>query len=155
MQGMRRLILWLSCVGLGAMALPCSSGASERAFAVISAPGTTEHHLTRETLALMFRRKQNFWDNGVRVQAVNLPATHPLRHAFSLAVLGQTPESMEDYWREMYFNGVLPPHVLASEEAVILFVSSTPGAIGYVSTCMPEHGVNLVLMVGDVPFCSK
>jgi len=155
MQRMRRLSVWLSCALMGAAALLPHANAGERAFAVISAPGTTERHLTRETIALMFRRKQNFWDNGVRVQAVNLPASHPLRHTFSLTVLGQTPEAMEEYWREMYFNGVLPPHVLASEEAVILFVSSTPGAIGYVSTCVPEHGVNVVLTVGDVPSCNK
>ena len=151
----RRLAAGLCGALLGAAAWLSTARASERPFAVISAPGTTDHHLTRETLALMFRRKQNFWDNGIRVQAVNLPAAHPLRRSFSLAILGQAPESMEDYWREMYFNGVLPPHVLASEEAVMLFVSSTPGAIGYVSTCLPEHGVNVVLMVGDVPLCNK
>jgi len=157
MRLMRRLSVCLIGALLGGGALLPTAWASERAFAVISAPGTTEHerHLARETVALMFRRKQNFWDNGVRVQAVNLPAAHPLRRAFSVAILGQAPEDMEDYWREMYFNGVLPPHVLASEEAVILFVSSTPGAIGYVSACLPEHGVNVVLMVGDVPFCNK
>jgi hypothetical protein len=55
----------------------------------------------------------------------------------------------------MYFHGVLPPHVLASEEAVILFVSSTPGAIGYVSGCVPEHKVNVVLMVGELPACPR
>ena len=61
---------------------------------------------------------------------------------------------MDDYWREMYFHGVLPPHVLASEAAVILFVSTTPGAIGYVSGCVPQHGVNVVLTVGDLPVCN-
>jgi hypothetical protein len=55
----------------------------------------------------------------------------------------------------MYFHGVLPPYVLASEEAVILFVSATPGAIGYVSACIPEHGVDVVLLVGELPTCPK
>ena len=85
----------------------------------------------------------------------NLPPTHPLRHSFSQSILGQAPEAMEDYWREMYFHGVLPPHVLASEEAVILFVSSTPGAIGYISACPAERKVNVVLLVGDVPNCTR
>jgi hypothetical protein len=129
--------------------------AIERPFAVITAPGTTDHHLTHETLSLIFRRKQNYWENGTRIQPVNLPPTHPLRRAFSLFILGHLPEDLEDYWREMYFHGVLPPHVLASEEAVILFVSSTPGAIGYVSGCVPEHKVNVVLMVGELPTCPR
>lgn len=141
---------------LASLALPVSKAqAVERSFAVIAAPGVAERHLTRETLSLIFRRKQNFWDSGSRIQAVNLPLAHPLRHVFSQTIIGQAPEAMEDYWREMYFHGILPPHVLASEEAVILFVNSTPGAIGYISACPPERKLNIVLQVGDVPGCSR
>lgn len=136
------------------LAMP-AAWATERPFAVITAPGVTEHHLTHETVSLIFRRKQNYWADGTRIQPVNLPPAHPLRRAFSQGILGHLPEDLEDYWREMYFHGVLPPHVLASEEAVILFVNATPGAIGYVSGCVPEHGANVVLMVGELPTCSR
>jgi len=137
-----------------ALAVP-DAWAAERSFAVIAAAGVAEQRLTRESISLIFKRKQTYWENGTRIQPVNLPPAHPLRRAFSQSMLGQLPEAMGDYWREMYFHGVLPPHVLASEEAVILFVSSTPGALGYVSTCIPEHGVNVVLMVGEVPSCAR
>jgi len=137
-----------------ALAVP-NVWAADRPFAVITAPGVTEHHPTRESISLIFRRKQKYWENGTRIQPVNLPTSHPLRRAFSLSILGHLPEALEDYWREMYFHGVLPPYVLESEEAVILFVSSTPGAIGYVSACVPEHGVDVVLMVGELPTCPK
>lgn len=147
-------ILSLLASVLLAFAVP-DAWAVDRPFAVITAPGATEHHLTHESLSLIFRRKQNYWENGTRIQPVNLPPTHPLRRVFSQSILGHLPEDLEDYWREMYFHGVLPPHVLASEEAVMLFVSSTPGAIGYVSACVPEHTVNVVLMVGEVPPCPK
>lgn len=129
--------------------------AGEHAFAVIAGPGYAETRLTRESLSLIFKRKQNYWENGVRIQPVNLPPAHPLRRVFSQSVLGSAPEAMETYWREMYFHGVLPPHVLASEEAVVLFVNSTPGAIGYVSACPAEHKVNVVMAIGDVPGCQK
>jgi hypothetical protein len=129
--------------------------ASERSFAVITSPSATESRLTRESISLIFKRKQIYWENGTRIQPVNLPPLNQLRRAFSQNIFGHPPESMEDYWREMYFHGILPPHVLASEEAVIIFVTSTPGAIGYVSTCVPEHRVNVVLMVGEVPSCLK
>jgi len=132
-----------------------SAWAIDRPFAVITAPGATEHHLTRETISLIFKRKQKYWDNGTRIQPVNLPTSNPLRRAFSQTILGHPPEALEDYWREMYFHGVLPPYVLASEEAVILFVNSTPGAIGYVSTCIPEQGVEVILTVGELPTCPK
>ena len=129
--------------------------AVDRPFAVITAPGATDHRQTQESVALIFRRKQIYWENGTRIQPVNLPPTHPLRRAFSQSILGHLPEGMEDYWREMYFHGVLPPHVLASEEAVVLFVGATPGAIGYVSVCVPERKVNVVLMVGELPNCPR
>lgn len=129
--------------------------AIDRPFAVIAAPGVSEHRLSPESVSLMFRRKQTYWENGTRIQPVNLPPAHPLRREFSQTILGRLPEDLEDYWREMYFHGVLPPHVLASEEAVVLFVSSTPGAIGYVSNCVPERGVNVVLMIGELPSCPK
>jgi len=132
-----------------------SIAAGERPIAIIAAPGTGERHLSKETISLIFRRKQNYWEDGTRIQPVNLPPTHPLRRNFSQNILGMPPEALEDYWKEMYFHGVLPPHVLASEEAVALFVSSTPGAIGYISTCIPDRKLIIVLAVGDVPNCAK
>lgn len=149
----RTLILLLSAfLGLG-LAISRAS-AAERPFAVIVAPGVTDHRLTRETVALIFRRKLSYWDNGQRILPVNLPPTHPLRRGFSLNLLGQPPEALDDYWREMYFHGIRPPHVLASEEAVTMFVASTPGAIGYVSTCPSEPKVNVAMVVGEVPGCA-
>lgn len=145
----------LASVLFGFILAAPNARASERPFAVITAPGATEHHLTRESIALIFKRKQNYWENGTHIQPVNLPLAHPLRQDFSERILGNLPEAMEDYWREMYFHGVLPPHVVASEEAVILFVSSTPGAIGYVSACPLDRKLNVVMMVGDIPNCSK
>lgn len=129
--------------------------AADHPFAVIAAPGVSDRRLTRETVALIYQRKLHLWDNGIRVQPVNLPASHPLRRAFSLAVLGVAPEAMEDYWREMYFHGVLPPHVLASEEAVLRFVASTPGAVGYVSSCLPDRRVHVIFTQGELPACTS
>lgn len=149
---LRALLLWSlwACL-LGSPA----SFAAETPFAVIVGPGVAEHHLSAGEVALIYRRKQNFWADGKRIHPVNLPPSHPLRRSFSQNVLGLPPEALEEYWREMYFHGVLPPHVLASEKAVLLFVGSTPGAIGYVSSCLPESGVRVVLSVGELSPCSK
>jgi len=101
--------------------------------------------LDREELALIYRRKKLFWDNGARVIPVNLPAAHPLRLRFSRLVLGVLPEEMEAYWNAQYFHGIAPPYVLASEEAVLQFVATTPGAIGYVSAALVTAQVQVVL----------
>ena len=152
---MSKVVSLMAALIVGACAAMSNAWAVEQSFAVIAANGTVDRLLSRETVSQIFTRKQNHWDSGLRIQPVNLPATHPLRRTFSQAVMGRLPEEMEDYWREMYFHGVLPPHVLASEEAVILFVASSPGVIGYVSTCYPDRRVTVVLVVGVVPHCPK
>ena len=126
-----------------------------RGIAVIMAESSTVSFLSNEKLALIFKRKRNFWDNGERIQPVNLPPAHPLRRAFSQQVFGRSPEELDDYWRDMYFHGVLPPFVLASEEAVIRFVATTPGAIGYVSACALDHRVTVVLRLDEGPVCAR
>ena len=127
--------------------------AAEPPFAVIASPDLAPAALSRETLALIYRRRQLFWADGVRAQPANLPANDSLRRAFSRCVLGQTPEQTEDYWREMYFHGVVPPRVLASEQAMRLFVASARGAIAYVGTCPPGGGYVVLLTFGSVPDC--
>jgi hypothetical protein len=124
-------------------------------FAVIVAPDVVDRNLSPRAAQSMFRRRQTVWPDGARVQPVNLPAASAVRRAFSECVLGEAPEAMESYWREMYFHGVLPPHVVDSEQAVVLFVNSTPGAIGYVSACPKDVPVNVVMTFGDAPNCPK
>ncbi|CAN5879964.1 ABC transporter substrate-binding protein [soil metagenome] len=147
---------WLAAaLSMYLAAWPVSASADDPSFVVIASPGVTEHHLSRETLRRIFTRKQALWPSGVHIQPVNLPADHPLRRAFSQSILGGPPQAFEDYWRDMYFHGVLPPHVLASEEAVLLFVATTPGAIGYVSSCPGNLKLSIVLVVGDVLDCAR
>ncbi len=129
--------------------------AEARAFAVITASGSAHGPLAQSDIAQIFLHKRDYWSDGARIHPVNLPADHPLRDVFSQAILGGTPEQFENYWSDMYFHGVLPPHVVASETAVILFVRSVPGAIGYVSKCVPDHDIDVVLMIGEVPHCPK
>jgi ABC-type phosphate transport system substrate-binding protein len=118
------------------------------AIAVIVAPAHPRH-LALEELALIYRRKKLFWNEGTRVNPVNLQPTHAVRRAFSSAVLGSTPEELQPYWNDMYFHGVSPPFVLSSEEAVIRFVAQTPGAIGYVSYCSADARVSVALVISN------
>jgi hypothetical protein len=130
-------------------------GATEQSLYVIAGPWIDERQLTKEDLALIFSRKRNFWSNGQRIQAVNLPPQHPLRQALSQFLFGRAPEGMAEYWREMYFHGMLPPHVLESESAVALFVATVPGAIGYISSCPSDGRLRVVFMVGAVENCHR
>lgn len=121
--------------------------------AVIVGPAVGSTALSAVEVARIFERRQQLWPDGQRIHPVNLPPAHPARQQFSRNILGRAPEAMEAYWRERYFHGVLPPHVLASEQAVKLFVESTPGAIGYVADCLPPPPLRVALLIGHLPPC--
>lgn len=138
----RVLICALLCTLLAPLAR-----AAEPVLAVIVHPATDTGDVDGGALALIYKRRRLLWNDGSRIQPVNLPADHPLRRRFSRAVLHRTPEGMDDYWNEQYFQGVLPPYVLASETAVLRFVADTAGAIGYVAHCAVDGGVRVLMLV--------
>lgn len=143
----------LTALLLGA-GIPPVPGA-EPGIVIIMAPSPGSHAtLGAADLEQIFKRKRRFWDNGQRIQPVNLPASHAVRRAFSQLVFGLSPEEMDGYWRDQYFHGELPPYVLGSEEAVIRFVSSTPGAVGYVSHCIVDRRVMIVARFEGGPACA-
>lgn len=137
---------WLPVFCLVALALASVAFAGEEPIAVIVSPGNAKA-LKRDDLVLFFKRKKLFWSDGVKAQPVNLPTSHRLRQGFSQTVLGHTPEELERYWNDLYFHGISPPYVLASEEAVVRFVAETPGAIGYVSLCSANARVTVALVI--------
>ncbi len=116
--------------------------------AVVVGHNITPSETVSSTLVLgMFAKKRLFWSDHSAVVPVNLAASHPLRRAFSLSVFKKTPEQLQDYWNDQYFHGVLPPPVLASEEAVLRFVASTPGAVGYVSACSVDKRIDVIALI--------
>lgn len=51
---------------------------------------------------------------------------------------------MEAYWNTQYFQGISPPYVVASEAAMLRFIASTFGAIGYILPCHLDASVQVV-----------
>lgn len=125
---------------------PIRIAQSDQALAVIVAADHARSARPQD-IALIYRRKKLFWNDGTKVIPVNLPASDPLRGLFSRVILGASPEELEKYWNTMYFHGVSPPFVLSSEEAVLRFVIQTPGATGYISYCHADSRVKVVLIV--------
>lgn len=111
------------------------------AIIVASKQEVGELKLSANHLSLIYWRKQLFWPKGLQIKPVNLRSQNALRIQFSETVLGSTPETQIDYWNGQYFNGILPPYSVNSEEAVLRYVSNTKGAIGYVNACNLDERV--------------
>jgi hypothetical protein len=115
--------------------------------AVITHASPSTDMISQEELSRIYRGKKLFWADGTRIIPVNLAADHPCRKRFSRVVLGLLPEEMQEYWNAQYFHGISPPYVLSSEEAVLRFVTETPGAIGYLCTTAITAPVKVLLLL--------
>ncbi len=138
------LIFWILFLFVG-----MSYAETSRPIAVIVASNQalSVKKIAVEELSLIYWRKKQYWQGGVRIHPVNLHAEHPLRLEFSKAVLGNTPSEQTNYWNGLYFHGTAPPYSVQSEEAVMRYVANTAGAIGYVDACKVDGRVNAVLWV--------
>lgn len=125
------------------MALSLSSVSADEIL-IITRPETALKDISIKRLENIFLRKTLLNSSGTRWIPLNLSPEHPLRQAFSLSLFNKRPEAMESYWNEQYFQGITPPYVVASEEAMLRFVTSTPGAIGYILPCHLDARVQVV-----------
>ena len=120
---------------------------ADEAIAIVTQPSNEVSNLSLETLKLVYLRKLMLDSNGNRWLPLNLPSSHELRIAFSLALFKSLPDEQESFWNEQYYQGITPPHVLASEEAVLRFVAITPGAIGYVHQRNVDDRVKVLAVI--------
>ena len=121
--------------------------AADQVLAVIVAQDFANKEPGAKELNLIYRKKILSWNDGTRIHPVNLPSDHPLRKVFSMAVLKTLPESQTQYWNDLYYHGISPPHVFASSEAATRFVIETKGSIAYVSACALDDRVRPVLWI--------
>lgn len=142
---MRRDILRLLLFGL--VLATRASWAAQAQVAVITSPTPPRLTFDRDTLRNVYLKRIFVDGDGQRLTPVNLPPESPLRDAFTDTVLHMAERPMQEYWDRQYFQGVSPPYVLASEEAVVRFVASTPGAVGYVASCHADATIRVVMLL--------
>jgi len=122
---------------------PRAEGAS--GYRIITSPDNPTAELSRGQAADMFLKHVTTWPDGERVIPVDLPAASPVRAAFSEGVLERSVVAQKSYWQQQIFSGRgVPPVELDSEEAVVRFVVSHPGAIGYVSDRAELEGAKVL-----------
>jgi ABC-type phosphate transport system substrate-binding protein len=121
--------------------------AAQPQIAVITAAGGPHLTLDRTTLRNIYLKKVFIDDDHQRLNPVNLPTGSPLRNAFVQAVIRMPDPQLQDYWDREYFQGVSPPYVLGSQDAVVRFVAVTPGAVGYVALCHVDASVHVAMLI--------
>lgn len=90
--------------------------------------------IDREELARLFLKKKLKWSHGVTAMPVDQKLTSEIRRIFSQEVLLKPVSAVNAYWQQRIFSGRgIPPPQKTSDSAVVLFVASNPGAVGYIS----------------------
>ena len=130
-------------VGVLHAAEPSNPGA----IAVVVGANSEVREVTLDTLRELYLRRRRVWPDGTRVIPVNLPAESPVRETFSRYVLGRLPRDLVGYWNRRYFEGVQPPLVLQTPQAVCAYLAVEREAIGYVRAAEVDRQACRVLLV--------
>ena len=131
---------------LAALALAAARPAGADDFKVVVHPDNPVGHLTASQLSRLFLKKTQRWPEGRPVQPVE-PASPRLRERFALVVHEKSLNAVKSYWNQIIFSGRdVPPLEKPDDAAVLAFVRSEPGAVGYVSPGADLTGVKVVLV---------
>ncbi|HEU0188613.1 MAG TPA: hypothetical protein VFQ97_01315 [Gallionella sp.] len=112
---------------------------------VIASPQVPDATISVEQLADIYMMKKSFWPDKTQVVPVNREASSVDRERFSEAVFNLSPQELAEHWNQLRFKGKLPPLVQTSDQAVLGFVRSVPGAIGYINANQAPTGVKVLL----------
>ena len=129
------LLLVLAAAVLAVGVLPVAS--ADATFRVIVHPQVKGTQIPRAALTSIFLKQASKWGDGTTVMPVDQSLRSPVRRSFSNVVLQQGLVEVQTFWQRKMSNGVIPPPVKTSDEDIVSFVASTPGAIGYVSSSTP------------------
>ncbi len=113
---------------------PGKDSSAAEAFRVIVHPDVKGSQMPRPVLAAIFLKQALRWGDGRPVAPVDQSTQSAVRRQFSTDVLKQGIVEVQVYWQRKITAGLVPPPVKTSDEDVVAFVASTPGAIGYVSS---------------------
>lgn len=123
----------------------CASTAQAGGLLVVTSTKIPEGKISVEELADVYTLKKNFWADQTPVVPVNREVSSKEREKFSEAVFNFSPQELSEYWNRLRFQGKLPPLVQTSDQAVLRFVRSIPGAVGYINSSQVPDGVKVLL----------
>ncbi|MCP4610877.1 MAG: hypothetical protein GY845_19380 [Planctomycetes bacterium] len=130
---MRTKMLGLIFAAIAAMMLPFSSGAFAADVVIIANKDVPLSSLSGSDVKKIFLAKKTAWDNGKNIDFVTLQGSD-VHKAFLNTYLSKSSSQFRRYFRTLVFTGkCMAPRSFSTEREVVGYVSSTGGAIGYVS----------------------
>ena len=130
----REVIASLVGFALSAASMAVAFAEADDGFRVVTHPSNRAVSVERAFLADAFLEKTTRWPDDEAIYPVDQSPEASVRERFSERVLRRSVFAVRSYWQQRIFAGRgLPPPELESDEAVLRYVRSRPGAVGYVS----------------------
>ncbi len=121
---------------LAALSMLAALGAAaqEAEYKVIVNAANPVPQLKREQVSALFLTRSAKWAHGPSGVAFDQSMTSKVRQVFSVEVLGQPAEGVQNYWRRRMLEArEFPPAVKGGDAEVIAAVGKDSGGIGYVA----------------------
>jgi ABC-type phosphate transport system substrate-binding protein len=124
------------------------AGAGEKYVVIVNESNPTKS-MSKKDLSRLFLKQTLVWAHGEKALPVDLDIQASTRAQFTSEVHGRAVAAVQGYWNLKVFSGaVVPPAQKTTDSQVIQFVSTNPGAVGYVSRSAALQGVK-VLQIAD------
>ena len=121
----------------------------EQPFVVIVNKANPVRTLSVGELRRIFMKQTRMWPHAESIVPVDWDATSPVRESFSRQVLARSVREMADYWvQQSVTQGLTPPSTQRSTRALLRFIASVAGAIGYVPPGETDDTVSVIKITG-------
>jgi ABC-type phosphate transport system substrate-binding protein len=139
------VVLSLVLIAFGRLTATSAAAAPEAAFRVIVHPQNPIAGMDRKWVADVFLKNVTRWPNGGAIHPVDLRPHAPARSTFTKEVLNRSIDAVRAYWQQRVFSGRgVPPPELENEHAVVSYVLTHEGGIGYVSAETDLEGAKVL-----------
>lgn len=100
--------------------------------------------IDEEQIAKIFLGQTKTFSNGSEATPID-QKEGALREEFGNKLLKKNPAQLKAQWaRQIFTGGAKPPKELSSDDEVLKFVASTPGAIAYIDSSKVNKTVKVV-----------
>ena len=145
---MKRMKVMLLLV-LAAVLLPATAQAQD--FQVVVNAANPVSEMSKDQVSKVFLKKARKFPGGGKAVVVDQDSGSNVRESFSKAVHGRSASAIESHWQQQIFAGKdVPPEKKSSDDDVLEFVRSNPGAIGYVAAGTALGGGVKAVSVGGL-----
>ncbi len=139
------LVAAAALVAASAMYGQSSTPPTPTGFKVVVHPSNPFGSLSRSQISNFLLKKKSRWKNGWQVDPVDLDSRSSVRAEMSQFIHERSVASIKNYWQRQIFSGHnTPPPELDTDQAVVDFVKSNRGGIGYVSVDFATSGVKVI-----------